>query len=148
MWFPMTVSPVDGANGVKRGQIFRAVARLKPGVTVQQAASEATARAMAAPDAGQVTRLIADLDSDEFAVRESAHKQLEKLGEPALAALQKALDSDDLETRRLEMRRVHRRFHHEPRAEQTQAPEPGTHREVTRRVDDVDQRHLELGLPR
>jgi putative ABC transport system permease protein len=54
LWLPMTVSAVDGPNGVKRGQIFRALARLKPGVTVQQAAAEATARAAAAPDAGQV----------------------------------------------------------------------------------------------
>jgi predicted permease len=54
MWLPMTVSAVDAPNGVKRGQIFRALARLIPGVTVQQASAEATARAIAAPDAGQV----------------------------------------------------------------------------------------------
>lgn len=54
MWLPMSVAPVDGPNGVKRGQIFRALARLKPGVTVQQAAAEATTRAMAAPDPGLV----------------------------------------------------------------------------------------------
>ena len=52
MWLPMTVAEVDGPNGVKRGQIFSALARLKPGVSVQQAAAEATARAIAAPDAG------------------------------------------------------------------------------------------------
>ena len=52
MWLPMSVATVDGPNGVKRGQIFRALARLKPGVTVQQAAAEATARATAAPDPG------------------------------------------------------------------------------------------------
>jgi putative ABC transport system permease protein len=54
MWLPMNVAPVDGPNGVKRGQIFRALARLKPGVTPAQAAAEATARAHAAPDAGAV----------------------------------------------------------------------------------------------
>jgi putative ABC transport system permease protein len=52
MWLPMSVAEVDGPNGVKRGQIFSALARLKPGVSVQQAAAEATARAIAAPDAG------------------------------------------------------------------------------------------------
>jgi putative ABC transport system permease protein len=52
MWLPMTVAEVDGPNGLKRGQIFSALARLKPGVSVQQAAAEATARATAAPDAG------------------------------------------------------------------------------------------------
>ena len=54
MWLPMSVAPVDGPNGVKRGQIFRALARLKPGVSAQQAAAEATARAAAAPDPGLV----------------------------------------------------------------------------------------------
>jgi predicted permease len=52
MWLPRWIAPVDGRNGVKRGQIFRALARLKPGVTPAQAAAEATARAAAAPDAG------------------------------------------------------------------------------------------------
>jgi len=55
MWLPLGVSPVEGENGVKRGQIFRALARLKPGVTATQAAAEATARAVAAPDAGPVS---------------------------------------------------------------------------------------------
>lgn len=53
-WLPMTVTAVDGPGGLKRGQIFRALARLKPGVTPAQAAAEATARAQAAPDAGPV----------------------------------------------------------------------------------------------
>ena len=52
MWLPMSVATVDAPNGGKRGQIFSALARLKPGVSVQQAAAEATARAIAAPDAG------------------------------------------------------------------------------------------------
>jgi predicted permease len=54
MWLPMWVAPVDAPNGGKRGQIFRALARLKPGVSIEQAAAEATARAMAAPDPGLV----------------------------------------------------------------------------------------------
>jgi putative ABC transport system permease protein len=53
-WLPMVVTEVDGPNGVKRGQIFRALARLKPGVTPSQAAAEATTRAQAGPDAGPV----------------------------------------------------------------------------------------------
>lgn len=52
MWLPHRVAEVDGPNGVKRGQIFSALARLKPGVSLQQASAEATARAIAAPDAG------------------------------------------------------------------------------------------------
>jgi putative ABC transport system permease protein len=54
MWLPFGISEVDGPNGVKRGQIFSALARLKPGVTNAQASAEATARAQAGPDAGQV----------------------------------------------------------------------------------------------
>jgi predicted permease len=51
-WLPMPVGAVLGANGVRRIQIFGAMARLKPGVTPQQAAAEATARARTAPDPG------------------------------------------------------------------------------------------------
>ena len=57
MWLPMSVAAVDGPNGVKRGQIFSALARLKPGVSIQQASAEATARAIAAPDAEETWRL-------------------------------------------------------------------------------------------
>jgi predicted permease len=54
MWLPMAVAAVDGPNGTKRGQIFRALARLAPGATPAQAAAEATAKALTAPDAGPV----------------------------------------------------------------------------------------------
>jgi putative ABC transport system permease protein len=51
-WLPMPVGGVLSASGVRRIQIFGAMARLKPGVTPQQAAAEATARARTAPDPG------------------------------------------------------------------------------------------------
>jgi putative ABC transport system permease protein len=54
MWLPMTVAEVDGPNGVKRGQIFSALARLKPGVSMAQALAEANTRASSAPDPGLV----------------------------------------------------------------------------------------------
>lgn len=54
MWLPHRVAEVDGPNGVKRGQIFSALARLAPGVTIAQATAEANARAVAAPDPGLV----------------------------------------------------------------------------------------------
>jgi RNA polymerase sigma factor (sigma-70 family) len=41
----------------------------------------------------QTTRLLADLDSDDFAVREKAATELEKLGESAEPALRKALET-------------------------------------------------------
>lgn len=54
LWLPFGVAAIDGPNGVKRGQIFGALARLVPGRTAAQAAAEATARATAAADAGPV----------------------------------------------------------------------------------------------
>ena len=42
-------------------------------------------------DAQSISRLLADLDDDEFTVRENASNELAKLGEVALPALQKAL---------------------------------------------------------
>jgi WD40 repeat protein len=43
------------------------------------------------PDSARVAKLIADLDADEFDVRESAHKELEKLGELVLGPAREAL---------------------------------------------------------
>ncbi len=49
----------------------------------------------------RLARLIADLDSDRFEVRDKATVELEKIGEAALHAMQKALDSQPtLEKRR------------------------------------------------
>jgi putative ABC transport system permease protein len=48
-WVPLAITPVGGPDGVVRGMIFQAMARLKPGVTPEQAAAEATARARNAP---------------------------------------------------------------------------------------------------
>jgi len=44
------------------------------------------------PDTHQVDRLIAELDDDQFAVREKAAAELLKLSEPARPALKKALE--------------------------------------------------------
>jgi putative ABC transport system permease protein len=51
-WVPRPVGAVLGEQGVRRLQIFSAIARLKPGVTAQQASAEGTARARTAPDPG------------------------------------------------------------------------------------------------
>jgi RNA polymerase sigma factor (sigma-70 family) len=46
----------------------------------------------AAPEAGRVAQLIADLDDDDFNKREKATDELVKIGEPAEPALKKALE--------------------------------------------------------
>jgi len=51
-WLPMPIGAVLGDRGVRRIMIFGALARLKPGFTVEQAATEGTARARTAPDPG------------------------------------------------------------------------------------------------
>src|SRR5262249_47743293 len=45
-----------------------------------------------APDTKRVEKLIADLDSEEFAVRDTAAKELTKLGEVVAPRLQRALE--------------------------------------------------------
>ncbi len=55
-----------------------------------------------------IGRLIEQLGSDDFDARESATRQLEKLGQPALGQLRKALRGDDLEVRRRASRLVER----------------------------------------
>jgi RNA polymerase sigma factor (sigma-70 family) len=58
-------------------------------------------RPVAAADENLLARLIADLDGDRFEVREKATSELEKLGEVAIPAIQKALAArPPAETRR------------------------------------------------
>jgi RNA polymerase sigma factor (sigma-70 family) len=51
-----------------------------------------TLKPVPAPDAARIPRLIKELDDDNFETREKASAELEKVGEPAAAALRKALD--------------------------------------------------------
>ena len=51
-WLPMPIGGVLGDNNVRRMMIFNAMARLKPGVTPEQASAEATSRARSGPDPG------------------------------------------------------------------------------------------------
>lgn len=54
IWIPFRVPPTAGAEGVQTGVIFQAIARLRPGATLEQAAAEGTARARAGDDASTV----------------------------------------------------------------------------------------------
>ncbi len=57
-WTAWSVPPVVASNGALVGVIFRAIARLRPGITPQQAAAEATSRARSAPDMGLAARAL------------------------------------------------------------------------------------------
>jgi putative ABC transport system permease protein len=52
-WTPTAILPVRAGDDAIRMQIFSAMARLEPGVSAEQASSEATARGRAAPDPRQ-----------------------------------------------------------------------------------------------
>jgi len=54
LWTAWAVPPVAGPNGAMTGTIFSALARLRAGVTPEQATAEATARARNGPDASLV----------------------------------------------------------------------------------------------
>jgi predicted permease len=58
LWTAWSVPPVTGADGVLRGVIFRAIARLRAGTTASQAAAEATALARGAPEMGAAARAL------------------------------------------------------------------------------------------
>ena len=47
-----------------------------------------------APDAGKIRKWIADLDSDVFAIREAASRELSKIGEPVQTPIREALKKD------------------------------------------------------
>jgi putative ABC transport system permease protein len=57
-WTAWSVPPVIAANGALVGVIFRAIARLRPESTPEQAASEATLLARSAPDMGVAARAL------------------------------------------------------------------------------------------
>ena len=57
-WVPRHVPPVVSPDGSRGISLFSAVARLRPGVTAEQAAAEATARARHAPDPGLVVTAV------------------------------------------------------------------------------------------
>jgi putative ABC transport system permease protein len=57
-WTAWKVPPVVASNGTLVGVIFRAIARLRPGTTPEQAAAEATSRARSAPDMGLAARAL------------------------------------------------------------------------------------------
>jgi WD40 repeat protein len=77
------------ADAVRAG---RAMAALEEFPEAATAVLKARLKPVEAPPAGRIDRLIADLDSDTFEVRQQAFKELSRLGEHAAPALRKALE--------------------------------------------------------
>jgi RNA polymerase sigma factor (sigma-70 family) len=78
--------------GADAGRAYQVIQRLA--LTPAQAVGLLRPRLQPVPraDEKRVARLIADLDSDQFAVRNEAEKELDKLGEAAKEVCRKALD--------------------------------------------------------
>jgi putative ABC transport system permease protein len=83
-WVAWRVPAVDQPGGGKAGTIMRVIARLKPGVTTAQAASEGTARASTAPDAGPVAMSL-------FGARDPIQITVEDAKDAAAAEVRPAL---------------------------------------------------------
>src|SRR5262249_42132180 len=81
---------IDLSSG-NAAQAYQAMAKLTMAPKDTLAFLKEHLHAMTAPDLKVIPDLLADLDADDFAVREKAAEELEKLGEAAGPALQKAL---------------------------------------------------------
>ncbi len=86
-WTARQMPPVDMPNGAKAGTIMRAIARLKPGVTPEQANAEGTARARAGADAGPIAMsLFGARDPIQITVQDARAKLTEEV-RPAIVIL-------------------------------------------------------------
>lgn len=95
---PSLWADLAGGDAVKA---YRAIGRLAAAPELTVPWLRERLRPVAAADPQHLARLLADLDSNRFAVREQAMAELEKLGELAEPALQKALEGQPaLEFRR------------------------------------------------
>jgi WD40 repeat protein len=72
-------------------EAFRAIQRIATSPSEGVAYLAEKLRPVVDVDAKTLAQLIADLESDQFATREKADSELERIGEPALAACRKAL---------------------------------------------------------
>jgi WD40 repeat protein len=102
---PLGVAELDACwsdlAGEDAGKAYRAVQKLAGSAKDAVAYLTPRLRPIPALDEKRVLRLIADLDSDDFVVREAATKELGKWEEAALSFYQKALENaPPLEARR------------------------------------------------
>ncbi|MEZ5283628.1 MAG: ADOP family duplicated permease [Vicinamibacterales bacterium] len=86
-WLARGIPPVVGEQGVRRGQIFSALARLAPGVSVAQASAEGTARARSGPDYGQLAMALFGSDGPPDVTARPAIEAMTDGVRPALLLL-------------------------------------------------------------
>ncbi len=86
-WLPLDIPRVSAGADLIQAMIFNAVARLRPGVTPQQAASEATARGLAAPRLGSGAVALFGNDGAVAVVAVPARDALTADVRPALVVL-------------------------------------------------------------
>jgi hypothetical protein len=97
------ISPAHWADlaAADAGKAYRAMQALRANGTQAVRLLQERLRPVAAPDRQKINQLIADLDQDNFAARDSAAKQLSQLGDLAEPALLAALnDKASLELQR------------------------------------------------
>ena len=95
---PLTVEDAEGCwadlGSDDAARAFRAICKLTASPAEAVALLEKHLQSIAAPDANRQEQWITDLDSETFAKRDAAMKELAKLAELAEPALRAALDKD------------------------------------------------------
>ena len=109
---------LGGADGARA---YRAVRRLGAAGPRGAAFLEGRLKGGPAPEEGRIARLVASLDSDDFATREKATAALEALGARAEPALRPALEGNPSAELRRRAQRLLRRLG--PTAERPPSPE-------------------------
>jgi hypothetical protein len=93
----------DAARGVQACAVLYGA---KNGVSYIKATLKPEAYRLPQADAGKLDKLIADLDADTFATRETAETELQKLGQAAQAALEKAFQNTKSAEARMRIERL------------------------------------------
>jgi hypothetical protein len=83
-----------GLEGRDGARAYRAIQQLAAALQAVPFLKERLRSKAAGPDPKRVAKLIADLDNDDFGLREKATAELETLGDRAEAALRQALDKN------------------------------------------------------
>ncbi|HKB39146.1 MAG TPA: hypothetical protein VKD72_22090, partial [Gemmataceae bacterium] len=96
----------DALAGVDAAGAYRAAWKLSASPAQSVPFLKERLRAQPPPDPRRIARLIADLDSDRFKVRQRATEELERLGPKVASAMRKALQGEPTPETRMRLRRL------------------------------------------